>query len=60
MQLVASVGLIVIGLLLGLVLHSSAEMRLFGWIVVAIGVLGLVARWWLARLRDDQAGKRGR
>jgi hypothetical protein len=58
MQLVASVAVIVIGLLLGFFLRASGEMRIFGWILVGVGVLGLVARSWIARLRDDQSRQR--
>jgi hypothetical protein len=53
MQLVVSIGLVVVGLLLALVLDASGEMRVFGWVVVVVGVLGLAARRWLAGQRDD-------
>ena len=44
MQLVASVGLVVIGLALALFAHTSTDMRVFGWILAGIGVFGLVVR----------------
>ena len=59
MQLAASVGLIVIGLLLGLCTRGGADMRLYGWILVGVGVLGLVARSWIARLRAEESRRRG-
>jgi len=51
-QLIGSVFTLVIGLLLLLVFDlgaNAAEYRLFGWVLVAIGVLGLVMRSWLER-----------
>jgi hypothetical protein len=48
MQLTASVLLVVIGAGLGL-FADRGEMRLFGWVVAVVGVLGLVSRWMLAR-----------
>jgi hypothetical protein len=47
--LVVSVFLIAIGLLVGLVIDVPADIRLFGWILVGVGVLGLASRWWMAR-----------
>jgi hypothetical protein len=52
MQLVASVALIVIGLWLALLSGAAAEMRVFGWFVAGLGVLGLVFRVYLARQRN--------
>jgi hypothetical protein len=59
MQLVASAGLVVTGLLLALLMQTSADMRVYGWILVGIGLLGLASRSWMARLRDDRPGRRG-
>jgi hypothetical protein len=53
MQLVASISLIIIGLLVAVVFDAAAEMRLFGWVLVGIGVLGLVLRWAVARMQRD-------
>jgi hypothetical protein len=48
MQLVVSVALVVIGL--GLVfLGPAGDFRVFGWVVLAVGLLGLVVRAFLAR-----------
>jgi hypothetical protein len=52
MQLVASVSLVVVGLLVAVVLDVSAEMRLFGWVLLGVGVLGLVLRWVVARMQE--------
>src|SRR4051812_28585471 len=54
MQLVASVSLIVVGLIVAVVLDASAEMRLFGWVLFGVGVLGLVLRWVVARMREQR------
>jgi hypothetical protein len=53
MQFVASVVVVVIGLLLALVYDAAGDMRVFGWVLVVIGLLGLVARSWLAHQRRD-------
>jgi hypothetical protein len=29
-------------------------MRAFGWVLVAVGLLGVVSRWLIARQRDDR------
>ena len=52
MQLVMSVALIVVGLWLALLSGAAAEMRLFGWVVAGLGVLGLVFRTLMTRQRD--------
>jgi hypothetical protein len=49
MQLVASIAMIVLGLLLALVLDASADVRAFGWVAVGVGVLGLLALAWMGR-----------
>jgi hypothetical protein len=48
MQLIASILLIVIGVGLGLFVDAG-DMRIFGWVVAAVGVLGLVVRVLVAR-----------
>jgi hypothetical protein len=53
-QLVASVGLIVTGLILAIVVRADPDYRIFGWILVGVGVLGLIARSVIARLRDHR------
>ena len=52
MQLVASVAVLVIGLLIAFVLEAAADLRMFGWLLIVIGLLGLASRVLLARLRD--------
>jgi hypothetical protein len=54
MQLVASVVVVVIGLLLALVLGRAGDIRVFGWVLVAVGLLGVISRWLIARQRDDR------
>lgn len=54
MQLVASVALIMIGLFVA-VRADASDLRIFGWVVVGVGVLGLLARWWLARLNAGRS-----
>jgi hypothetical protein len=54
MQLVASVSLLVVGFIVAVVLEASAEMRLFGWVLFGVGVLGLVLRWVVARMREQR------
>jgi hypothetical protein len=44
LQLVVNVIVIVMGLVLALFLDAPGEMRIFGWFVAAIGVVGLGAR----------------
>jgi membrane protein DedA with SNARE-associated domain len=44
-HIVASVGVILLGLALALVLDTGNDLRIFGWLVVVIGVLGLLSRW---------------
>ena len=47
MQLAMSIGLIVAGLFLALIVdyqNDGSEMRLFGWVLVAMGLLGIVLR----------------
>jgi hypothetical protein len=54
MQFVASVGLVVIGLAVALFLDTSADLRVFGWVLVVVGVAGLLSRWALARRHNDR------
>jgi hypothetical protein len=54
MQLVASIGLIVIGLFLVNVDDSPSDMRVYGWIVLALGVFGLLLRFLISRIGRDQ------
>jgi len=54
MQLVASVSLVVIGLIIAVVLDVSAEMRLFGWVLFGVGTLGLALRWVMARMQAQR------
>jgi hypothetical protein len=49
MQLVVSVGLIVVGLVIALGADTAGEMRIFGWVLAGVGVLALVMRWVIAR-----------
>jgi hypothetical protein len=44
MQLVASISLVVIGLIIGLFVDVAADMRIFGWVLVGVGALGLLVR----------------
>jgi hypothetical protein len=60
MQLVASIAVLVIGLILALVVDVAADLRFYGWVLVGIGVLGLVIRWTMARLRDRDPPSLGR
>jgi hypothetical protein len=53
LQLVASVLLIGIGLYVSLFADTSSDMRLFGWVVAVIGVLGVVVAVVLPRRRHD-------
>jgi hypothetical protein len=57
MQLVAGVAILVMGLFLALITdldESASDMRLCGWILVAVGVLGLILTVVVGRL-----GRRG-
>jgi hypothetical protein len=51
MQLVASVAVLVIGLLIAFVLEAAADLRIFGWLLIVVGLLGLASRVLLARLQ---------
>ena len=51
MQLVASVAVLVIGLLIAFVLKAAADLRIFGWLLIVVGLLGLASRVLLARLQ---------
>jgi hypothetical protein len=60
MQLVASIGLIVSGLVIVNVGDSPPDMRVYGWIIAAVGVLGLLVRFMLPGAgRDRRGGPRG-
>jgi hypothetical protein len=52
MQLVATIAVMVVGLVLATVI-GSGDIRIFGWILVGVGVLGLLARWVIARLGGE-------
>jgi hypothetical protein len=52
MQLVASVVLIMIGLWLAFLVSNPGDLRIFGWVVAGVGVLGLIIRAVLAHQRD--------
>jgi hypothetical protein len=51
-QLVASVFLVVVGVVVGLFSGVPADMRLFGWLLAVVGALGLGARVLLAHRRN--------
>jgi drug/metabolite transporter (DMT)-like permease len=53
-QRVASVLLVLIGLYLAVIAGPAADMRLFGWVLVVVGVLGLVVATVLPRRRHDR------
>jgi hypothetical protein len=52
LQLVAGVALVVIGLYIGLFADAPPDMRLFGGVLAAVGVLGLIAAVLLQRRRQ--------
>jgi uncharacterized membrane protein len=57
MPLIASVALIVIGLVLALIVsvdESTSDMRIYGWVLVAVGLLGVLARFMIFRVRRAQ------
>ncbi len=57
MQLAMSIGLIVAGLFLALIVdyqNDGSEMRLFGWVLVAMGLLGIVLRLLIPLLRRNE------
>jgi hypothetical protein len=60
MQLAMSIGLIVAGLFLALIVdyqNDGSEMRLFGWVLVAMGLLGIVLRLLIPLLRRNEGGR---
>jgi hypothetical protein len=59
MQLTASVMLLVIGVGMGLFV-DAADMRIFGWVIAAIGVFGLLTRSMLARRTTGRDPRRPR
>jgi hypothetical protein len=57
MQLAMSIGLIVAGLFLALIVdyrNDGTEMRLFGWVLVAMGLLGVVLRLLIPLLHRNE------
>jgi hypothetical protein len=44
MQLVMSLAVLAIGLFLAFFADASGDMRVFGWVLVGVGALGLVLR----------------
>jgi hypothetical protein len=55
MQLIMSIGLIVAGLFLALIVNyddasSADDMRLFGWVLFGTGILGLILKFLLSVL----------
>jgi hypothetical protein len=57
-HIVASVTLILLGLVFALVLDIESDMRLFGWILAGVGALGLLSRWLIGQLRDGKDARR--
>jgi hypothetical protein len=49
MQLVVSIALIVVGVAVGLVVETSRDMHIFGWVLVGVGVLALLTRWLISQ-----------
>jgi hypothetical protein len=60
LHLAASIIVILAGLYLGLVADTVGEMRVFGWALAAVGVVGLVSRWFIARATDRRDPRGGR
>ena len=60
MQLVASTVVLAIGLYVALLADDAGELRVFGWVLVAIGLLGLLVRWWMARVASERDDRRPR
>jgi len=54
MQLVASIGVILIGLFLVTVEDTTADMRVYGWVLVAVGALGVILRLIISRRRPPE------
>jgi hypothetical protein len=42
---VASGAVVLMGLALALLLGADSNIRMFGWLLVVIGLLGFVSRW---------------
>jgi len=59
MQLVASIGLIVIGLVIVNADDSASDMRVYGWILVAVGVFGLFLGFVVSRIGQNRRGRPG-
>ena len=51
---IGSAVLLLLGLYLALLADAQADMRLFGWVLAALGVLGLVFAAVLPRRRPDR------
>jgi len=60
MQLVASTVVLAMGLYVALLADDAGELRVFGWMLVAIGLLGLLLRWWMVRVTSDRDDRRNR
>ena len=60
MQLVASTVVLAMGLYVALLADDAGELRVFGWVLVAIGLLGLLLRWWMVRVTSDRDDRRNR
>ena len=54
MHTIVSLCVIASGLLLAAVLGATTEVRIYGVILVGIGVLALLAQAWLGRQRTDR------
>jgi amino acid permease len=48
LPLVASIAVLVIGLGIGFLADVGDDMRFFGWLLAAIGVVGLLSQAWIA------------
>jgi hypothetical protein len=53
-QLVMSGLVLVAGVFVALIGDASAQQRVFGWVLIAVGVLGLAAAGWLRRRRTGR------
>jgi len=60
MHIVASTVVLVSGLYVALLADDAGELRVFGWMLVAIGLLGLLLRWWMVRVTSDRDDRRNR
>jgi uncharacterized membrane protein len=60
MHIVASTVVLASGLYVALLADDAGELRVFGWMLVAIGLLGLLLRWWMVRVASDRDDRRHR